>query len=361
MKIGFDLQASNGQKTGLGVYTENLARALTNGVKHDHSFNFYDTHNAEDWNTPKRWWWANMDLPKRIKRDNVDLLHVPAFAPPWKVPCKLVVTVHDLIGMIYRNQRGLPSRLYWGNWLPMTVKRADALIADSESTKNDLIKYLKVKESKISVIYPSGHEKFSVMSEDDDFRQLKERLGIKERYQLFVGTIEPRKNLSRVIEAFTQFLKSKRRENAYQLVVVGKKEFAHGKVFQELLKNNQLNLDNIIFTGYLDHDDLNRLYCGAEVFLFPSLYEGFGIPVIEAMAAGVPVLTSNVSSLPEVAGDAALTVNPYDVEQIANGMKRLAEEPNLRIALVSKGFQQIRKFSWHRAAKQTLEVYESLF
>jgi glycosyltransferase involved in cell wall biosynthesis len=221
------------------------------------------------------------------------------------------------------------------------------------------VKYLNFSEKKIRVIYPSGHENFSSKINPKLLQQIKNRLGVTEKYFLCVGTIEPRKNLARVIESFVNFLKTNK-GTRYQLVVVGSKEFAHGKAFQSLVRNAEVRFDDVIFAGYVTNEDLNLLYCGTDAFLFPSLYEGFGIPVLEAMSAGVPVLTSKLSSLPEVAGDAAYYVDPYSAEEISRGMQTLAEDPLLRRALVEKGAKQIQKFSWDKTVEQTLEVYRSL-
>lgn len=359
MRIGIDIQATQTPQTGLGVYTENLYRYLVNGPSKRHQFFLYSQPVQQPWHTPRRLWWENVELPKCAARDKVELLHVPAFAPPFCKPCRLVITVHDLIGMIFPNQIGLPSRLYWGKWLPFVIRRADAIIVDSENTKKDVLKFLGVSEKRLRVIYLSGHETFSSNLNGKPLQQLKNRLGIKEKYFLCVSAIEPRKNLSRVIKAFIQFVKQK--QNArYQLVVVGSKTFAYGRTFQELVAETALQFKDVIFTGYIQHEDLNLLYCGTEAFLFPSLYEGFGIPVLEAMASGAPVMTSHVSSLPEVAGEAAYYVDPYDVCQITEGMHRLAEETQLRQDLIQRGFKQIQKFSWKRTGEQTIEVYEAV-
>lgn len=359
MKIGIDLQATKGRRTGLGVYTENFVRVLKSEISHPHEIFYYSKQINRESNTLERWYWENVELPARALQDHLELLHVPAFAPPYFKRFRLVVTVHDLIGMIFPNQVGLPSRLYWGKWLPLAIQRADAIIADSENTKKDVIKYLEVPERLVRIIYPSGHENFSPLFNEKSLQQLRNRLGIKEKYFLCVGTIEPRKNLDRVIEAFIHFLKLNKAVR-YQLVVVGSKEFGHGKIFKELASDPVVKFDDVIFTGYVKHTDLNLLYCGTEAFLFPSLYEGFGIPVLEAMASGVPVLTSKLSSLPEVAGVAAYYVDPYDATQILEGMRQLADDPLLRKELREKGFKQVQKFSWKQTVQQTLEVYTAL-
>ena len=358
--IGIDVQSTLGRKTGLGIYTENLMRSLANESKNGFEFRFYKKSAQSDLNTFNRWLWENAELPQQARKDKVKILHVPAFAPPVFKTFKLVVTVHDLIGMLFPNQLGWPSRFYWGRWLPFAVKRADRVIADSENTKRDIVNRLGVDEKKIRVIYPSGHETFNSQFDPRALAGLKTQLGIQEKYFLFVGTLEPRKNLGRTLEAFAKFLKEKKMGIRYQMVVVGSKAFAHGKFFEGLHLPIDLKENDVIWADYVDHETLNLLYCGAEAFLFPSLYEGFGIPLLEAMACGAPVLTSNCSSTPEVSGEAALLVDPYDADQMAKAFMDLASNPRLRLDLITRGFQRIKNFSWRKTAQETFEVYESL-
>ena len=360
VRIGIDLQSIRGKKTGLGVYSEHLVRAFFEENQDEFSFRFYSKEVHHDLNTAQRWMWENLELPLQARGDKVDILHVPAFAPPYYKCYKLVVTVHDLIGMLFPNQLRWPSAFYWGRWLPFSLKRADAFIADSENTKKDLIQYLGIEEKKIHVVYLSGHEAFSSEIPENQIKTVKKKYGVHEKYFLFVGTVEPRKNLDRVIEAFGFFLKEKKRGVRHQLVVVGSREFGHGKFFQSLASKVGVTLEDVIFTDYVSHDELNALYCGAEAFIYPSLYEGFGIPILEAMASGVPVLGSTKTSVPEVTGDAALLVDPYECKEIMEGMIQLADNPNLRADLTRKGFERTKAFSWKNTAKQTLDVYRSI-
>lgn len=355
--IGIDIQSTKGQRSGLGVFTLNFTEALKKLAPQGMDFRCYSKDVTGDLNTPKRLFWENCEIPKHAKRDRIQLLHTPAFAAPLIKPCSNVMTVHDLIGMVFPNQLGHASRFYWGQWLPWTAKGADAIIADSEHTKKDILERLKVPESKISVIYPSGHENF-LPDQRRDLESLQAKLGfLKRPYFLCVGTLEPRKNVKRTIEAFIHFRKT---HPEFQLIVVGSKTFAHGQVFEALMKDAGEAMNDICFTGYVSHEELNTLYSCAQAFLYPSLYEGFGIPVLEAMACGTPVLTSNLSSLPEVAGDAACIVDAYQTESIADGMDRLSKNNSYRSELITKGFSQIKKFSWQKTAAQTVKVYESL-
>ncbi|MBP9865375.1 MAG: glycosyltransferase family 4 protein [Candidatus Omnitrophica bacterium] len=362
IKVGMDAQAAAGQLTGLGVFTKNLISAMTGEknipavcVRDSFELHFYQDARYTV-NTPKRLLWENAVLPGLLKKDRMDLVHVPAFAPAVLKKIKTVVTVHDLIGMLFPNQIGWVSRLYWGRWLPFAVQQSDAIIADSESTRRDLVKHLRVPENKISVVYPSGHESFSNTVPADEILKIREKFNLHQPYFIFVGTIEPRKNLARVIRALDRLCK----KQPVKLVVVGSKDFGHGAFFNQLGRDAGEMFRDIIFTGYLEHEELNSLYCGAAALVYPSLYEGFGIPILEAMASGCPVITSNVSSTPEVAGDAALLVDPLSDYEIENAMKRVLEEPSLCERLREAAGHQIKKFSWDRTARETLTVYRKV-
>jgi glycosyltransferase involved in cell wall biosynthesis len=357
MRIGIDIQSSRGQITGLGVYTSKLLESLLEEKRNGLTICPLSKSQKADWNTPRRLFWENVELPKLVKRERIELLHVPAFAPPCLKTGRLVVTVHDLIGMLCPNPMGIPSRFYWGRWLPLTLKRADRLIAVSEHSKKDVVQHLRIPEKKITVIYSSGHEGFRPVCDSQRMKKMRAQLGIKEKYFLCVGTLEPRKNLLRVMEAFKRFVKQSSADGKFQLVVVGSKDFAHGRFFHEIAS---IGLEDIIFTGYVEHEDLNCLYACAQAFIFPSLYEGFGFPALEAMASGTPVLTSDRTSLPEVAGKAALKVNPEDTDAIYEGMKLFATDEKARNEFIRKGFERIKHFSWSKTARETLAVYESL-
>lgn len=360
MKIGIDFQAAQGNTTGLGVYTRNLVDAFEMLNEGQFSLTRFYRQQEKDLNTIERLYWENVRLPRQVRSENVDLLHVPGFSVGIQKTVPVVLTVHDLIGSKFPNQKGVASKFYWGTWLPSSLKRADKILADSEYTKRDILELTHVSEDHIEVVYPSGHEGYEPRENSAIRRELFSSLGIKGSYFLFVGTIEPRKNLNRILKAFAEFIKTEKTARHFQLVVVGSKGFAGGEAYKELLANSELSEDNLIFPGYLPLSDLNELYAGALAFLFPSLYEGFGIPVLEAMASGTPVLTSTTSSLPEVAGDAALLVDPENTREIAQAMKRFAEDKQLREQLIEKGFQNIKRFSWTKAAKQVLQVYKAV-
>jgi glycosyltransferase involved in cell wall biosynthesis len=216
---------------------------------------------------------------------------------------------------------------------------------------------LRIPEEKIRIVYPSGHEGFSSQIPAERIAATKKRLAVQDHYFLFVGTMEPRKNLGRILDAFKIFRNS---NPDFLLVLVGSKAFAHGKYSETLAKEHDLDSHSVIAPGFLDHNDLNALYSGAQGLLFPSLYEGFGIPILEAMASGCPVITSTTTSTPEVAGDAAILVDPCSVEAITQGMANLAGNDSLRSDLRQKGFEQIQKFSWKKTAREVINVYKEL-
>lgn len=361
--VGIDAHAAEGRLAGLGVYVRHWVKALkAAGPQSAFDLRFYSRKNSEqDLNTPARLGWENFELPRLAGRDRVKILHVPAFAPPLLKKFRLVVTVHDLIGMIFPNQLGAVSAFYWGKWLPFAVRNADCIVAVSDHTRKDLVSRLRIPEQKIRVIHSGTPENFTAGISQEKISSLKAHLGIRNSYFLFVGTLEPRKNLKRTIEAFRSFLKEVPEPDRFQMVIVGSQDFAHGRFFKELsAKLSFERPDQVLFTGYIQQEELNALYAGATAFLFPSLYEGFGFPVLEAMASGTPVLTSKTTSIPEVAGDAALLVDPSSEREICEGMKRLAGDQAFCRDLIQKGILQTRRFSWQKTAEQTLDVYRSL-
>ncbi|MFQ5811568.1 MAG: glycosyltransferase family 4 protein, partial [Anaerolineae bacterium] len=230
------------------------------------------------------------------------------------------------------------------------------LIADSSATKRDLIERYGIEPDKITVVYP-GYDTLASRPVRDEkaIEAVKARYDVVGDYILFVGTLQPRKNLTRLIEAFSNLQYP---ISNIQLVIAGKRGWLYEKIFRRV---EELNLEGtVLFPGYIAAEDLPALLYGARLFVFPSLYEGFGLPVLEALACGTPVVCSNASSLPEVAGDAALLVDPLDVEGLAAAMERVLGDEELRAELIERGFEQARKFSWERCARETLDVLESI-
>jgi glycosyltransferase involved in cell wall biosynthesis len=237
-------------------------------------------------------------------------------------------------------------------WTEYSVKKAKKVITISNSSKNDIIKYYKVKEDKVKVVY-LGLKNLS-MNEPSE-KELSE-FGVNKKFILFVGTLQPRKNISRLIEAFSKL--SDNLKDEHQLVVIGKK----GWLYEDILSSPEKFhvSDKVLFLDYVSDDDLPNFYKKAELFVLPSLYEGFGLPVLEAMRYGCPVVTSNVSSLPEAGGDAALYFKPEDVDDIKNTIEKVLTDKSLKEKMIEKGRDHYKKFTWEKAAKEVLGAIEEI-
>jgi len=351
LKIGIDVQSTVGQKTGIGHYTHSLVAGIK---KADIVNSYYFYKGAQISNVPGRMLWEQVRLPMLAKRDRLDLLHSPGFSPPRLRHCKVVTTVHDLIGMLFPHNLASVSRFYWSRWLPYAVKSSDRIIANSQNTKNDIVRLLKVNPGRIKVIYLGIDEHFRP-SGDSEKERIKKKYNLPQRYILYVGTIEPRKNLGTLVLAFD---KARRKAaHPHKLVIAGAKGWSYESLLS-LVKRTNLDED-VIFIGYVDDEDRPALYSGADLFIFPSLYEGFGLPVLEAMACGVPVITSNVSSIPEVAGDAGILFEPNSVDELALAIERVLGDDGLKEELKQKGLARAKDFSLEKMAKETIEVYQN--
>lgn len=355
LRIGFDIQSTVGQKTGLGVYTENLTRTLKDIDKKNEYF-YFSRKSEGDLRTHERLVWENLGLPFMTMKKKLDIFHMPAFAPPRLKFTRLVVTVHDLIGMIYPENLSRPARFYWNVWMSYAASKADIIIAISENTKKDIIKYLKVPGEKIKVIYPAAKDYCNIKFSKDESAQTLRKLKVPDDYILYAGTIEPRKNLGRVIEAFTLLRKTDKFRG--KLVLSGLKGWAYAKL-SEMIKEKGIE-ESVVIPGYVSEEELAMLYQNARLFVFPSLYEGFGMPVIEAMSAHTPVVTSKTSSLGEIAKGAAFTVDPEDEKDIWIGMREVLRDSALRKRLVEKGEERAKSFSWLRCANETVRVYDEV-
>ncbi len=285
-----------------------------------------------------------------VRDVHADLVHYPCNVIGLRERSSAVVTVHDLTFLEepawYRWERAMYNR--WG--VSRSVRRAARIIAVSEATANALVNRLNVNRDRIDVIYNGVDERF-VPVDDETKAAVRAKYEMPERFFLFVGTLEPRKNLVRVIRAWAKIAD----EMDYDLVLVGREGWKAEPIFEAARSANQSN--RIRFVGFVEHGDLPGLMGTANALVYPSLAEGFGIPVAEAMACGTPVITSNVSSLPEVAGDAALLVDPLDEAAIADALKRLAHDSALRADLSTRGLERAKKFSWRQSAEQTMETY----
>jgi glycosyltransferase involved in cell wall biosynthesis len=305
----------------------------------------------------ERWWtriWHRLHLPFCVEwiLGPVDLFHGPDFTlPPLRADTKAVVTVHDL-SYLRLPHCFKPALLdYLVSNVPRAVQRADWVLTDSESTRRDAIELLQVPEDRVSVLYPGVEPRFRPIADSEGRRRVRKKYGLPERFVLSVGTIQPRKNYARLVQAFSRL-----RAPDLSLVIVGGKGWLYDELFQQV---KELNVqDRILFTGYIDDSDLPLVYNLAEVFVFPSLYEGFGIPPLEAMSCGIPVVAADNSSLPETVGDAGILVNARDVESLAEALARVIDSPSLSQTLIELGLERAKRFTWQKAAQTLLSTYE---
>jgi glycosyltransferase involved in cell wall biosynthesis len=283
----------------------------------------------------------------------LDIFHSPDFVLPPVARAVKVLTIHDL--SFLRVPECADPRLRWslGLVVPRSVRRADFLLADSESTRRDLIELLGVPPDRVQVIYGGVDTRFAPVEDSEALRRVRETYAGGRPFILAVGTLEPRKNYPTLIRAFAQARQAARLPHA--LVIVGRKGWVYEPIFAAV---DELSLhDHVLFPGFVPDEELPALYSAADMLVTPSFYEGFGLPALEAMACGTPVIVSDVSSLPEVVGDAGVRIDPRDEAGLAEAMVRVAQDSALRAALRGAGRERAREFTWEGAARELLVVY----
>ena len=355
MNIAFDMQFTKtiSNHRGIGRYSHNMIEFIKNIGQQNSYFDFYP--NLKDTHLEKQ-------LKGFLARNSIDIFHFTSpfeantyrmMKKEWFGKTKLIVTLYDVIPLIFRNvYLKIEPDIKWYLKVLEFIKDCDAILAISETTKKDAITYAAMSPDKIKVISGGVDSKFKVCTDVKPSARFK----IRKPYVIYTGGDDFRKNLPAAIQAFShanKILCSK-----YQLVIVGNitnKEKLYG-----IAAKAHLDKRDLILTGYVPDDELVKLYNCAELFIYPSLYEGLGLPVLEAMACGVPVLTSNTSSLHEISGDAAYRVNPASVEEIAQGLCFLLTQPNIRSLYRKKGLEQAKKFQWQEVAQNVIEIYNSM-
>ena len=296
-------------------------------------------------------------IPLALRREGVTLFHAPHYVLPPLVPCRSVVTIHDCIHLMFPQY--LPNRLalaYARGAIELAARRATRVLTVSESSKRDILRFVDVPAAKIDVIYNAYDERFGVEPREEEVVRVRERYQLHDQFVLYAGNVKPHKNLQRLIEAF--HLLRQRGLSNLKLVLIGD-EISKYAALRRAVHHHQLH-KYVRFLGYLPEETLAVMYRLAGVFVFPSLYEGFGLPPLEAMASGTPVVTSNVSSLPEVTGDAAVLVDPYDPTAIADGIERVLTNEALRRDLGRKGVARAKQFSWERSVHRVREIYDEV-
>lgn len=366
MVIGIDAsRAANEEKTGTENYSWNLIHALARIDKKNRYVLYFNKippffeisqPNFSTKVLPAPKFWTQGRLAWECLTHPPDILFVPAHTIPAirRGSLKTIVTVHDLGAEFLAEYHKFPQKIYLTWSTKYVASHATHLIAVSEFTKKGLRRTLKVQSKRISVVYEGTDRKIFYPRSDLEVEQVKAKYGLAKNYFLYVGSIQPRKNLVRLIEAF-----AKARLKDIDLILVGSRGWLYEDIYKAPEKFSISNYTR--FLGYVDDEDLAALYSGAIGLAFPSLYEGFGLPILEAFATRCPVLTSNIGAMAEVASQAAVLVDPDNARGIAVGLKRLASDENLRSALIQKGEQRAQDFSWEKTALETVKVFEKVY
>ncbi len=364
MQIGVDARLMYHQPAGISRYTWHLLHALAKLNQRDTFTIFQHRKHRPPLIAQPNFRRATLFAPVHTRLEQfmlplelllhpLDLLHSPDFIPPLHAAVPTVITVHDLAFLHWPHFLTKDSAAYYGQ-IDRAVRRARHIIVPSESTRQDLIAQLGVPHNKVSVIYEAADARFVPLPQEATRQEVCRKFGLPPTYVLFVGTIEPRKNVNGLLHAF-RYLLDKYGLRDVGLAIAGGK----GWLYEETLATIEtLHLQKQTFLlGRVSDEDLHKLYVGARCHVHAAHYEGFGLPPLEAMACGTPTIVSNVSSLPEVVGDAALLVHPKNWEEIAVALHRLLTDDDLHAELRAKGLQRARCFSWEIAARKTLEVY----
>jgi len=389
-RIGIDYTAAARQRAGIGRYTRELITALL-ALEGSHQYVIFaatggldarswkleterlrasnlqpPTSNlqfralplSDEW-LARLWHRLRLPIPVETITGSLDVFYSPDFVlPPTRRTVRTILTVHDL-SFLHCPEAFVPAlRHYLERIVPRSISRADLVLADSAHARSDIISRLGVSPDKVQVLYSGVHPRFQPELEQVERERLQTRYGVGDRpYVLSVGTLQPRKNYVRLIQAFAQLANLQACRLAdLQLVIAG----GRGWLYQDIFAEAERHGDRVRIPGFVDEADLPALYRNAALFAFPSLYEGFGLPVLEAMACGVPVVCSNRSSLPEVAGDAALLVDPLDTDGLAEAMARALEDVGLRRQMVTRGLAQASRFTWEQAARQLVAAFDTM-
>ena len=375
MHIGIDAHAIGAQQGGNETYIRNLIRALA-ALDADNRYTIYlaNAQAAAEWQNgfvaqhpnfsvrllppPTPLVRVPVFLTYELRRRPVDVLHVQYTAPPF-CPAPVVATIHDLafehLPETFTRRGSLQLKLT----VRRTARRAARIATVSEYSRQDLLRTYRLAPEKVVTTYNGIEPHFTTQPRAaDEAAQVRRRFGIAREFLLAVGSLQPRKNLERLIRTYARL----RREQpgfAPQLVIVGRKLWLAESIFAEV--SRQPWASDVILTGYVSDDDLPALYRTASAFVYPSLFEGFGLPPLEAMACGTPVITSNISSLPEVAGSAALLIDPLNEQELAAALQRILNDQPLRARLRAEGVRQAAKFTWRDAAEKTLQLYRESY
>jgi len=367
MKIALNATIATKSRTGTGHYAANLTTALMQ-LDHDHEWVIYCNADMRDWfadrrnghlveinsikfQTPsQRIFWEQTQLSRHVKKHGVDVLHALAFTLPYFNPVRTVITVHDLSFRRYPEMIPLAKRVYYQRVFGRAIKQASRIIVPTETIRTEFNTVFGLPEKVVAVTEAIAPE-FVHPPSEKEIKATCGKFGIDAPYFLTVGTLEPRKNLVTLTQALDMLRKE--RTLFHRLVVVGRPGWINPTLKKLLRESN-----DVVLMGYVAQEHMPALYAGASLFLFPSFYEGFGLPLLEAFACGVPVLASDIPVHREVCDDAALFLNPHNPEDWKQGILKLLSDAEMQRKLIAKGFERVKQFSWKQAAEKTLEVYK---
>lgn len=366
--MGLNISDILGSPAGIGRYTNNL---VTNLLKIDkdnnyflfsqkrlperlrYKFSVYKNYHLIESNNPITQLWLQSVIPYLLKKYQIDIFH-SSNSTNFIGNVKRIVTIHDVIYKRYPQYFTKKTIVNLQIALWMVRKKAHHVIANSEATRNDIIKFLKIPESKIKVIYLGVDDNFKIIKNEDLLNRIGKKYGLIKKFILSIGTLEPRKNILTILRAF---YKTKAR-NDYKLVLVGKRGWFFKEIFRLI---NQLKMEqDVKYLGYIDDVELPLILNLASLFVYIPFFEGFGLPVLEVMKCGVPVITSNVSSIPEIINGAGILVSPTNIDELAQKIDLVLEDKKLQQNMISKGLKQVQKYSWEKAANETMELFNSI-
>jgi len=374
MKIGFDISAQSLPRSGVGHYQINLLNALLK-IDHENFYNLYafnfrnrqrfkeikfpsDNYKVKVVPIPQRLitlWWFMADFPPLEKvAGKCDIYQVSEICIQPVKKAKRVAFVHDLTTILFPEHH-VKSNVFLHKMRFKNIHKVDAILTNSEYTRRDIINHLHIKPDKVFVTYLGADERFKPAT-DSEIGAVISKYSLKQPYILFVGTLEPRKNVKMLIQAFNVLKQQKK--IPHKLVLAGQKGWDYEEIFQAI--EGSRFKSEIQYIGYIPDDELPALLTGSEVFVYPSLYEGFGLPVLEAMQCGAPVITSNVSSMPEIGGNACVYFNPNAPDELIDKIFTVLNSNELRKTLSEKGINRAKFFSWEKCAEETLKVYETI-
>ncbi|MBI5118077.1 glycosyltransferase family 4 protein [Candidatus Poribacteria bacterium] len=372
MRIGIDATAVT-NRSGTGYYTQKLVEFLGRADSENEYFLFCPAEYSGYLEQPRMFdypnfrtikvcgrgqlsqaAWKQFNLPGQIRHFGIDIFHFPAFIASLRADIPSVVTVHDLCFALFPETFSPVRRPYYKCIIPRSVRRCNSVIADSDSTREDILEHLRLGDGRVRTVHLGVDPlRFYHVTHEKELARVRQKYSLPAQFILYLGTLEPRKNIPRLIRAFAYGVASK--GLPHHLVIAGRKGWLFNEIFREV---RALDLSNLIhFPGHIHLSDLAALHSMARAFAYPSLYEGFGLPCLEAMSCATPVITSDRSSLPEVVGDCALLVDPTSVESIAGALRRICTDEECHKELSARGPRRASRFSWLTTAKKTLDIY----